>query len=38
MGSMASQWEGLEAYLELLAKQTTHDYVPLSVQQVFVQK
>ena len=28
---------GLESYLELLAKQTTHDYVPLSVQPVFAQ-
>ena len=37
MGSMAAQWEGLESYLELLAKQTTHDYVPLSVQPVFAQ-
>ena len=31
LGNMAAEWEGLEEYLEVVAKHDTHNYIPLSV-------
>ena len=31
LGNMAAEWEGLEEYLEVVAKNRTHNYTPLSV-------
>ncbi len=32
LGNMAAEWQELQGYLELVARQKSHAYVPLSVQ------